>query len=630
MVAINELNADTILKDEVFEEVFDEDDLIKRTRVLITLIDRADELGVKKKFEKLLKAYEQVRKEFDKNAKKAIESHNTDFGCETYKELRCGSWIADNNGVRQYTPFQEIVACYHPVLPTQILINAETGREKVKLAFKKRGYWREITVDKGIIASANKIVGLAEFGISVTSENAKALVRFLNDIENYNTDKIAEQISTSKMGWIKDDFVPYDLNIKFDNETRFKEAYESIRSEGDREVWYNLMRDIRQSDRFEPKIYLVGALASVLLKPLNALPFIINLWGETGKGKTVALMLAASVWAYPGENEYVSDPKATVTALELRLDFLNHLPMLLDDMAQVKEKYNGDFSELVYMLCSGKGKDRANIGLGLNKVNTWRNIILTNGERSLVSETMQGGAINRIIDVEMEEGYIFQDGNKVVETVKQNFGFAGKEFVDLIMELGTNDIKEMQQDFLAKIKESARNAGIEKEEKQMIPMSVLLTADKLATDYLFKDDVYLDFDYCISLLKDRNEVSENVRAYEFIMSDIAQNINKYKDVDDNAGEIWGKIEDDYIWILTNVFDNICKRGHFDRRAFLKWADNKGYVQKNEAGRKRLTKRKRIGGILQSCICLKLPIENEQLELEFVNITPEIEELLPFK
>src|SRR5690606_15652709 len=209
-----------------------------------------------------------------------------------------------------------------------------------------------------------------------TSENARNLVRYLSDIENYNIDLIGTQISTSKLGWIEKEFMPYGKGIIFDSEVRFKEAYESIHEFGEEEVWLNLVKKIRKSDRFEPRIYLAGSLASALVEPLNALPFIVNLWGDTGKGKTVAIMLAASIWAYPGGNEYVTDPKSTVTALELRLDFLNNLPMLIDDMAQLKDKYSGDFSELVYMLCSGKGKDRANANLGLNKSTTWRNVIL--------------------------------------------------------------------------------------------------------------------------------------------------------------------------------------------------------------------------------------------------------------
>ena len=119
------------------------------------------------------------------------------------------------------------------------------------------------------------------------------------------------------------------------------------------------------------------------------------------------------------------------------------------------------------MLCSGRSKERSNKELGLNRAATWKNIILTNSEHSLVSETMQGGAINRIIDVEIEDGYIFDNGNEVVQILDKNYGFAGKEFLEAIEELGFDKIKEMQQEFLDKIKNRAISLGVEKEEKQM-------------------------------------------------------------------------------------------------------------------------------------------------------------------
>ena len=617
MEQINKLTKDSILEDELLAEVFDIEDEIYRARMLLALEDRAEELGVKTKFGKLVNAYKRERKKYEQENKHNQQSldNMTDFGDEHYDQMRCGSWIADSYGVRTFSPFGgEILACYHPILPVQRLVNAETGKEKIKLAYRKGFAWKEIIVDKGVIASSNKIVGLADFGISVTSENARNLVRYLSDIENLNIDRITVETSTSKLGWIKGEFMPYGTDILFDNESRFKDAYESIREEGDRDTWYHLVKQIRKSERFEPKIYLAGAFASALIEPLNALPFIINLWGDTGKGKTVAIMLAASVWAYPGGNDYVTDPKSTVTALELRMDFLNNLPMLLDDMAQLKEKYQGDFSELVYMLCSGKGKDRANATLGLNKPTTWRNVILTNGEHSLVTETMQGGAVNRIIDVEMADGYIFEDGNEVVETLKKNFGYAGRDFIDALKAIGFERVREIQKDFIRRIKDAASQAGTEKEEKQILPMSIILTADQIATDYLFEDGIYMDFDYCVSLLKDRNEVSENDRAYEFIMSEVAINISKFRPEinGEYKGEVWGCFEKDYVVILSNAFNRICERGNFSGRAFLSWASKNNLLDGNGG---KNTKPKRINGSLSRCVFIKLPEDEEKQKFQ---------------
>jgi hypothetical protein len=73
---------------------------------------------------------------------------------------------------------------------------------------------------------------------------------------------------------------------------------------------------------------------------------------------------------------------------------------------------------------------------------------------------MQGGAINRIIDVRMEEGYIFENGNQVVEIIKNNYGFAGRMFIDVIEQIGIDQIKTIQQDFLEKISDRANEYSV--------------------------------------------------------------------------------------------------------------------------------------------------------------------------
>ena len=628
------MTSESILADEVFIELMEEEDEIYKAKLLLTLTDRAQALGVKTKFTKLLAAYKKEKTKFEKQQVPANLERMTDFGGDI--EMRCGNWIADNNGIRTFGPFGgEILACYHPILPVQRLVNAQTGKEKIKLMFKKGYQWKELITDKGTIASANRVVGLADYGISVTSENARNLVRYLSDIENYNMDRIEVQVSTSKLGWIQGEFMPYGKTVIFDSEAKFKETFEAVREEGSCDVWLDLAREVRKSGRMEPNIYMIGSLASALIEPLNALPFILNLWGDTGKGKTVAIMLAASIWANPGGNEYTTDPKSTVTALELRLDFLNNLPMLVDDMAQLKDKYSGDFSELVYMLCSGKGKDRANATLGLNKSTTWRNVILTNGEHSLVTETMQGGAVNRIIDVGMDDGYLFDNGNQVVEIIKANYGFAGRMFIDAIEQLGIDRIKEIQREFLQQINARAEKLGIEKEEKQTLPMSILLTTDKIATDYIFEDGIYLDFDTCVNLLKNKGEVSENERAYEYILSEVAINMNKFAPdmMGEYRGEIWGVIEGGYLIIINNAFNKICERGNFSGKSFLAWANKQGLID-GQNGKN--TKPKRIKGSLSRCVYLKLPSEtdselNKQIEIpeEFIKVPEDMQDELPF-
>ena len=92
---------------------------------------------------------------------------------------------------------------------------------------------------------------------------------------------------------------------------------------------------------------------------------------------------------------------------------MNNFPLLIDDMAQIKTQYDNDFSKLIYAWCSGVGKGRGTQSLGLTASMTWKNIIITNAERSLVTELSQGGAINRVIDVEIKGDQIYENGNKI-------------------------------------------------------------------------------------------------------------------------------------------------------------------------------------------------------------------------
>lgn len=625
-----------LMSDDVLGEIFDEVNDIEREKLLIALRDKAMELRCATKLDKLIEAYRRNERKLLSEQRKAARreplptDNMTQFDFfDDGHELQCGAWVADMNGVVGFDMIGSHIACYHPILITKTLTNAETGNEKVRLAFYKGFKWREITVDKGVIASSTKIVTLADKGVAVTTESAKLLVRFLSDLENLNTGIIERGISTSKFGWIEDNrFMPYDESIEFDAKERFRDLYESLEPSGSYEEWMKLMLEIRAGGRYEPQLYMAGAFASILLKPLNVLPFILNLYGETGKGKTVAIMVAASIWANPGENRYITDPNGTTVAIELRNDVLNNLPIMIDDLSKVREKYPGDFTDLIYHLCGGKGKDRSNVNLGLNRTTSWQNVCLTNIERPLTNEQMKGGAINRILDFEMDDGYIFPNGNKVVSIIGKNYGYAGREWVNIIQNMKVEDIKAMQEDFLRQINEKAAERGEEKEEKQSIPLSVLLTADKIATEEIFKDGKYLDLERCVATLKNKGDVNENERAYEFIMSEVAVNNGRFIPDDDGKyrGECWGKFSDGYVIIVSNIFNRIAERGNFSRELFLQWAKARDLVKTDSKGL--TTKLCRFDFGPARCIYLKMTDEMTTLD-GFMNVTPEDLESLPF-
>lgn len=621
MELLNKLDKQTILADNIFEEIFNEENEIHRSRLILSLEDRAAELGVKKKFETMLNAYKKVDRETKQRKKQkqtAGMNNYTDFD-GPYENMYCGSWIAGETGIyAQNMATVEQIACYHPILPIERLKNLETGEEQIKLAFKRNGRWEEIIIPKTMITSASKIVALSGRGVAVTSENSKLLVRYLSDVENRNTSQIAVQYSSSKLGWIKKEFLPYDTEITFDGDSRFRQLFENIGEHGNRDKWYEHVKSLRQSGRMEIKLMLAASFASVLIHQIGALPFFVDLWGETEGGKTVTLMLAASVWANPAESAYIGDFKTTDVALEAKANMLNHLPMILDDTSKKNRRIEENFEGVVYDLCSGKGKTRSNRDIGINTESHWNNCILTNGERPLTSYVNQGGAINRILEIECGEK-VYADPQHTADTLKQNYGFAGKDFVEVIKAMGADQVREIQKDFQQQLFDD------EKMQKQSISLSIILTADKIATDALFKDGQYISIDEAKKVLIDRSELSDNERCYRYILDKIAMNGTRFDA--DTACEKWGIIEHGYVFFYNQAFDELCKSGGFSKRSFLSWGVKKKVVQTDSKGNP--TKQKKIDGKNNRCVCLKLDDGISVDDNGFISVDEFNQEELPF-
>lgn len=585
----------------MFTEIFEQEDEILKARMLLSCQERAKDLGVKQSFDNLVKAYKKVETDSRKKkvASKSMLDQWTNF-TGPYGNMLCGAWIAGDDGIhtfnKDYT--NEVLACYHPILPVKRMKNLETGEEQLRVAYKRNHSWKEITVPKDLVSSASKIVALSKLGVAVTSENAKLLVKYLSDVENLNDDAIPVQMSSSKLGWIGDGFIPYDTEIIFDGDMQFRQVFESINQHGNKNTWMEYVKGLRKTGRIEIKFLLAASFASVLVGLVGALPFIVDLWGETEGGKTVDLMLAASVWANPSDSQYIGDFKTTDVALEAKCNLLNHLPLMLDDSSKTSARIRDNFEGVVYDLCSGKGKSRSNKELGIRRENNWKNVIISNGERPLSSYVSQGGAINRILELECGE-HVFPDPQEAVETFRKNYGHAGKQFVGVVKKLGVDEIRKLQLEMQRKVYRE------DKMQKQSIALSIVLTADRIATDYLFHDGEYIDLEEAKEVLVDHNELSEHERCYRYLLDKINMNNQRF-DLDTKV-EKWGIIEDEYAIIYVQAFKELCNQGGFSDKAFLSWADKNAIIQTSGG---RLNKLKKINGQPIRCVFLKLNPEED--------------------
>ena len=92
MKPLIEYDKDSILSEEVFSEIFEQEDEIMKARMLLSFEDRAKDLGVKQKFEHLLKAYKKTDAEMRKNkatSRSLVDSWTNFSG--PYENMKCGA-----------------------------------------------------------------------------------------------------------------------------------------------------------------------------------------------------------------------------------------------------------------------------------------------------------------------------------------------------------------------------------------------------------------------------------------------------------------------------------------------------------------------------------------------------------
>ena len=137
----------------------------------------------------------------------------------------------------------------------------------------------------------------------------------------------------------------------------------------------------------------------------------------------------------------------------------------------------------------------------------------------------------------------------------------------------------IRKDFERKIKEEAAAQGSTKEEKQILPLSLILTADKLATESIFEDGIYLDIPTMVRQLKDVEDVSEGRRAYEAIMDYSIMYKSKFSE-SEYAPESWGFIKEGYVNIVPAAMRKIALEQNFSVKAFCSWANEHHILRSN--------------------------------------------------
>lgn len=565
----------------------------------------ADRVGFKT-FKSLLQKYNKAQ--LDAKRRNLIPNQ-TEFDGQSI-ELNCGTWESTDWGIFRDLPNGgRECACAHPIMPISRLINIDTGEVKLALAFKPPGRekkWRTTIVDKSTVSTARNITSLATQGISVTSNSASALVDYINDMENLNYDIIPEQKSIGRLGYVPGEgFSPFVDGLVFDGDASFRNLYHAVTSSGSQTEWLKTAMECRRQS-LTARIMLAASFASPILSMVGSLPFFVHLWGvDSGTGKTVALMLAASVWGNPAPGNYVQSFNGTQVGQERTAAFLNHLPMCLDELQLTKDgKGRSNFD--VYQLAQGVGRARGKKSGGVEMTPTWSCCFLTTGESPLTSVSAGAGAVNRVIDIECTAGaVVLTDGQRISGSLKRNYGWAGRDFVERLYkdEKTRETVQEIYNENFREL------CSGDSTEKQAMAAAAIITADFLASQWIFHDsmddatELVLDVEDIRNFLASKEAVSAGKRAYDWLCDWVASNVNRFVNQDTPPiGDCYGVIENNTAYINRSVFNRVLQDAGYSYAATLSYLKSSNLI---ETRGRAFTKGKRINGVLSECVVLKL-------------------------
>jgi hypothetical protein len=216
--------------------------------------------------------------------------------------------------------------------------------------------------------------------------------------------------------------------------------------------------------------------------------------------------------------------------------------------------------------------------------------------------------VNRVIDIECTAGSaVIQDGHRIAGVLKNNYGFAGRIFVEKIYENEENlpIIREIYQEYFREL-----CAG-DSTEKQAMAAAAILTADMIATQWFFKDDNALTVEEIREFLASREAVSAGRRAYDWLCDWVSANSNKfYSDTAGPMNDAYGIIESGTAYINRGVFNRVVQEAGFSGSATLSYLKSNKLIE--FSGRK-YTKCKRVNGVRTECVVLQLPTDSVEID-----------------
>ncbi|HAG2519664.1 TPA: DUF927 domain-containing protein [Salmonella enterica] len=248
-----------------------------------------------------------------------------------------------------------------------------------------KGEWREWAAPMNMLAGdgGELRAELLRMGVVIPHKQRQALTDYIME-----SNPKRHALAATATGWHSPDLFVMPGGIIGNGDVVFQSTEagsQEYTTAGTAEGWRDSVAALCRGNPV-PMMAVCASLAGPLLWLLDVDSGGFHFMGDSSSGKSVAVLVACSVWGEP--RNFKRNWNATSTGLEGLATMRNDTALILDEIGEAPAR---DIGGLIYQLGNGTGRQRGKVSGMARPVNVWRTMLISTGEMTVGKHMESGG-----------------------------------------------------------------------------------------------------------------------------------------------------------------------------------------------------------------------------------------------
>lgn len=317
------------------------------------------------------------------------------------------------------------------------LVNLHEDNELLELTMHTNdpNRLKKIVIGRGDLTVKRYDV-LADRGVDITDKNCREVLAYLLMMEK----DASVEYRHEKLGWDH----PSDEQTRhiFFHHKLLGEGVPSNHTDatalapaGTLSAWVNMVKE-EVLGQTAMELILAAGFSAMFVPRLQSVSghkaLFIHMVGNSSVGKTTAEMLALSAFAHPECERLFKHWINTKNALIGSLDGNFGFPMVIDES---EESNLSDFSDTIYNISQGKGKERAKPDGGIRRAGRWSCTLISSGESKLPRNNNVGLSLRLIEICDATFTRSAESSDKIKRVFHENYGHPSIKMAEYLLAL---------------------------------------------------------------------------------------------------------------------------------------------------------------------------------------------------